>query len=266
MWAVEVVDVVADHQLDQYGIEARDVDGLDGIVTAPFLHVGFAHLLANTIPFVIMGLRDRARGRPPAGLRCSRSWPSSAGSAPGSSPPEGTIHVGASGVVFGFATYLIARGWFNRRPGRGRDRAGRAGGVGRRAARRASSRSAGISWQGHLFGAIGGVVAARVLARGDAEPAPPRRSICRVEVTVRLFAMLRERAGARSSTLELPEGARVRDALASEPLAALADGIPLVMAVNREYADGEQVLDAGDELALIPPVSGGSTAARPGCG
>ena len=81
-----------------------------------------------------------------------------------------------------------------------------------------------------------------------------------MEVTVRLFAMLRERAGSPELTLELPDGARVRDALASEPLAALADGIPLVMAVNREYADGEQVLDAGDELALIPPVSGGATA------
>ena len=74
-------------------------------------------------------------------------------------------------------------------------------------------------------------------------------------VTVRLFAILRERAGAGSVTLELPEGASVRDALDS--LAGLAEGIPLVMAVNREYASEEQVLDAGDELALIPPVSGG---------
>jgi molybdopterin converting factor subunit 1 len=78
-----------------------------------------------------------------------------------------------------------------------------------------------------------------------------------VEVTVRLFAMLRERAGAGSVTLELPEGARVRDAIDS--LAGLAEGIPLVMAVNREYASEEQVLDAGDELALIPPVSGGAS-------
>jgi MoaE-MoaD fusion protein len=84
-----------------------------------------------------------------------------------------------------------------------------------------------------------------------------------MEVTVRLFAMLRERAGAPELTLELPDGARVQDALASERLAALAEGIPLVMAVNREYADGEHVLDAGDELALIPPVSGGSTTAAP---
>jgi MoaE-MoaD fusion protein len=81
-----------------------------------------------------------------------------------------------------------------------------------------------------------------------------------VEVTVRLFAMLRERAGTPSVTLELPEGARVRDAL--ESLSDLAEGIPLVMAVNREYASEEHVLGAGDELALIPPVSGGSPWAR----
>jgi molybdopterin synthase catalytic subunit len=76
-----------------------------------------------------------------------------------------------------------------------------------------------------------------------------------MEVTVRLFAMLRERAGAREVTLSLPEGARVSDALAE--LGSIAEGLPLVMAVNREYADEHQVLGAGDELALIPPVSGG---------
>ena len=82
-----------------------------------------------------------------------------------------------------------------------------------------------------------------------------------MEVTVRLFAMLRERAGAGSVTLKLPEGARVRDAL--ESLSGIAEGIPLVMAVNREYASEDDVLDAGDELALIPPVSGGATQASP---
>ena len=56
-----------------------------------------------------------------------------------------------------------------------------------------------------------------------------------MEVTVRLFAMLRERAGAQEVTLELPDGARVRDALDS--LSDLAEDIPLVLAVNREYAD-----------------------------
>ena len=79
-----------------------------------------------------------------------------------------------------------------------------------------------------------------------------------MEVTVRLFAMLRERAGASEVTVELPEGARVRDAVAA--LGGLADGIPLVMAVNREYAPEDAPLDPGDELALIPPVSGGEAA------
>jgi MoaE-MoaD fusion protein len=86
--------------------------------------------------------------------------------------------------------------------------------------------------------------------------APP--SIQGVQVTVLLFAMLRERAGARQITIELPEGARVRDAL--DELGDLASDLPLVMAVNREYAPEDHVLDAGDELALIPPVSGGSGA------
>jgi molybdopterin converting factor subunit 1 len=86
----------------------------------------------------------------------------------------------------------------------------------------------------------------------------PELNLRGMVVTVRLFAMLRERAGASEVTLELPDGARVRDALDS--LGDLARGLPLVMAVNREYAPEDQVLDAGDELALIPPVSGGSTA------
>ena len=79
-----------------------------------------------------------------------------------------------------------------------------------------------------------------------------------MEITVRLFAMLRERAGAREVTLELPDGARVADAIGA--LGEIAAGLPLVMAVNREYAPADQVLDPGDELALIPPVSGGTDA------
>jgi molybdopterin converting factor subunit 1 len=84
--------------------------------------------------------------------------------------------------------------------------------------------------------------------------------MARMEVTVRLFAMLRERAGAREVTLELPDGARVSDALAE--LGSIAEGLPLVMAVNREYAPEDHVLDEGDELALIPPVSGGEAAVQ----
>ena len=76
-----------------------------------------------------------------------------------------------------------------------------------------------------------------------------------MRVTVRLFAQLRERAGTAELAIELPDGARVRDAL--EQLGGIAGELPVVMAVNREYADADAPLAPGDELALIPPVSGG---------
>ena len=76
-----------------------------------------------------------------------------------------------------------------------------------------------------------------------------------MQVTVRLFAQLRERAGTNELSIDLPEGARVKDAL--EELRSVTGELPVVMAVNREYANGDSPLAAGDELALIPPVSGG---------
>ncbi len=77
-----------------------------------------------------------------------------------------------------------------------------------------------------------------------------------MKVSIRLFAGLRERAGRDALELELPDGARVADALAQ--VQHLAPGVSLVLAVNREYADGDVVLQAGDELAVVPPVSGGA--------
>jgi molybdopterin synthase catalytic subunit len=77
-----------------------------------------------------------------------------------------------------------------------------------------------------------------------------------MHVNVRLFAVLRERAGSNEVGLELPDGARVRDAL--EQLKPLTGDVPVVLAVNREYADLDERLRVGDEVALIPPVSGGS--------
>ena len=77
-----------------------------------------------------------------------------------------------------------------------------------------------------------------------------------MQVRVRLFAGLRERAGAGELELELPDGALVRDAL--HQVRTLTEGVPVVMAVNQEYAGEDAVLRGGDELALIPPVSGGA--------
>ncbi|HYF27294.1 MAG TPA: molybdenum cofactor biosynthesis protein MoaE [Baekduia sp.] len=80
-------------------------------------------------------------------------------------------------------------------------------------------------------------------------------------VTVRLFAALRERAGRGELELELPEGATAADAL--EAVRELAAGSPLVLAVNREYATPETRLAPGDELAVVPPVSGGAVTEEP---
>ncbi|HWE34085.1 MAG TPA: molybdenum cofactor biosynthesis protein MoaE [Solirubrobacteraceae bacterium] len=77
-----------------------------------------------------------------------------------------------------------------------------------------------------------------------------------MHVRVRLFAGLRDRAGAEEIELELPDGATVKDALVQ--LSGVSDGVNVVMAVNREYADANVPLHPDDELALIPPVSGGA--------
>jgi membrane associated rhomboid family serine protease len=163
MWGLETIDAVAGGSLDQYGIEPREDDGLTGIVAAPFLHAGFGHLIANTIPFVVMGLviafNGAARVLAVTGIVALVS-----GLGTWLVAPEFTLHIGASGVVFGYATYLISRGAFNRDP------LELAVGlivvlVWGTALLGGLRPEDGISWQGHLFGAIGGVVAARVLRR-----------------------------------------------------------------------------------------------------
>lgn len=84
----------------------------------------------------------------------------------------------------------------------------------------------------------------------------PRTSLPGMQVRVRLFAALRERAGTGEVELELPEGARVADVITR--LGDVVGGVPVVLALNQEYADDQAELRPGDELALIPPVSGGS--------
>jgi membrane associated rhomboid family serine protease len=171
MWALEVVDAALDNRLDRLGIEPREVDGLDGVVAAPFLHVGFGHLAANTLPFVAMGLVIALEG-PLRLLGVTAIVAVVSGLGTWLIAPADTIHLGASGVVFGYATYLIARGLFNRRAMEiaiGLVVAILWGG----ALLAGLEPQQGISWQGHLFGAIGGVVAARFLS----EPRQAGRSI-----------------------------------------------------------------------------------------
>ena len=170
MWILEVVDIAADHRLDNYGIHPRDADGLAEILSAPFLHAGFGHLVSNTVPFLAMGAAIALGGL----LRVAfvtlivavvsglGTWLIAA---------SNSVHLGASGVVFGYATYLVSRGIFSRRLSELAVGVVVVAiwGVGLLQGLLPQER---ISWQAHLFGAIGGVVAASVLAgRREAKPA-----------------------------------------------------------------------------------------------
>lgn len=179
MWMLEVVDVIAGHRLDAYGIHPRSTDGLPEVISAPFLHLGFGHLAANTIPFVVMGAVIALSG---AGrvLLVTAIVGLVSGLGVWLIAPAGTVTLGASGLVFGYAAYLLARGFFNR------DwvqlLVGAVVGVLFGTALLGSLvPQPGVSWQGHLFGAIGGVLAARLLSGARAPTAgartAPRRGL-----------------------------------------------------------------------------------------
>jgi membrane associated rhomboid family serine protease len=163
MWIVEGADRIADGRLDAYGIEPRDVDGLDGIVFAPFLHAGWDHLIGNTIPFLALGFAIALGGvARVAAVTVIVALVGGLGT--WLVAPEHTVHIGASGIVFGFASYLVARGVYSRSVTQ------IALGlivvaVWGTTLLRGLVPEDGISWQGHLFGAIGGVLAARMLHR-----------------------------------------------------------------------------------------------------
>lgn len=163
MWVSETVDVVLDGRLDSLGIEPRQVDGLSGVVLAPFLHGGFGHLISNTVPFLLLGAAVAMSGLARL-LAVTAVVTVVGGLATWLLAPGGTVHIGASGVVFGYAAYLIARGVFDRRL--------RSIAVGVLVAVVYGTTllfgfvpRPGVSWQAHLFGALAGVLAARLLAR-----------------------------------------------------------------------------------------------------
>jgi len=163
MWILEVVDVAADHRLDNYGIHPRDVDGLPEIFAAPFLHAGFGHLVSNTVPFLAMGAAIALGGLMRVAL-VTLIVAAVSGFGTWLIAASNSVHLGASGVVFGYATYLVARGIFSRRLSELAIGVGVVAiwGIGLLQGLLPQER---ISWQAHLFGAIGGVVAAVVLAR-----------------------------------------------------------------------------------------------------
>ncbi len=169
MWVIEVINSLDHDALDHSGgIYPRNFDHVWAIFTAPFLHVSYTHLIDNTIPFVFMGVIIALRGATRLAL-VTLIVIVVGGLGTWLVAPGGTVTVGASGVVFGYATYLFARGVFNRSVLE--IAIGILVGVVWGGALLASVvPHQGVSWQGHVCGAIGGVVAAWLLARPRGQP------------------------------------------------------------------------------------------------
>ncbi|MGZ0145722.1 rhomboid family intramembrane serine protease [Kribbella sp. WER1] len=162
MWLIEVIDTATNGALNHYGIISRQARGLVGILTSPFLHMGFGHLISNTLPLVTLGALIAVGG-------AARLFQVTAivtvlgGFGTWLISPPNVITIGASGLVFGYASYLIVRGLFNRRIGQVL--------IGivvimvwGSALLTSLLPQDGISWQGHLCGGIAGLIAAWVLS------------------------------------------------------------------------------------------------------
>ena len=162
-WAVFVVNTLLGSALLRFGVIPRTTVGLRGILFAPFLHGSLSHIVANTIPFLALGwmvmLRDEKHFIPVtiAGMVGSGAMAWLLGA-------PGTVHIGASGIIFGYLGFLMLTGWYTR-----------------------SFWSIllsvlvtlvwgslvlgmmptipGVSWQSHVGGFLGGVFAARSVSR-----------------------------------------------------------------------------------------------------
>jgi membrane associated rhomboid family serine protease len=163
LWVLEFFDQLSGERLDNFGIHAQELDGLPEIFTAPFLHAGWDHLISNSVPFFVLGFLVLLGGMARWALSSLIAIVAS-GLTAWLLTPANTIIVGASGLIFGWLTYLLARGVWSRRPGQVALAVvilvfygGLIWGV--------LPGSAGVSWQAHLGGAVGGVFAAWLLHR-----------------------------------------------------------------------------------------------------
>jgi membrane associated rhomboid family serine protease len=162
IWALELADLVAlGGRLDAHGIRPRTLAGLGGILAAPFLHAGLGHLLANTLALWPLGFLAMARHVADF-FRVFVSAAAVGGLGTWLIGRGGSVHVGLSGVIFGFLGYLLARGYYERRPvaiALSLFTLVAFGGLAWQAL--PFFVAEGVSWEGHLFGMVGGVLAAR---------------------------------------------------------------------------------------------------------
>ncbi|EHR62727.1 putative membrane protein [Saccharomonospora cyanea NA-134] len=176
LYLVELVDVVLPLELDRNGIVSRSLDGLDGVVWAPLLHDGWSHLFANTWPVAVFAFLAMAGGLGQWVMVTAVIWVVG-GLGVWLVSPDHTVTVGASGLAFGWLAFLLLRGVFSRSLAQLAVAVvlfalwgGMLWGV--------FPGTPGVSWQGHLFGAVGGVLAAWLVARADRR----KRSTARPEL------------------------------------------------------------------------------------
>ncbi|MDT8911728.1 rhomboid family intramembrane serine protease [Amycolatopsis sp. PS_44_ISF1] len=165
LYLVELADVILPGDLDHGGILSRRLSGLDGVLWAPLLHAGWSHLFSNTVPVLVFSFLAMAAGIGRWVVVTAIVWLVS-GAGVWLVGPAGTYTVGASGLAFGWLAYLLVRGLFNRSAGQILVAvvllgiwSGMLWGL--------LPGTTGISWQGHLFGALAGVLAAWLTSRGD---------------------------------------------------------------------------------------------------
>jgi membrane associated rhomboid family serine protease len=168
LWLIELFDSLNGHRLDYNGIRPLETDGLEGILFAPLLHSNWQHLMANTGPALVLGFLMTLAGLSRFIFATAIIWILGGFGTwlignTGAPPGVETNHIGASGLIFGWLTFLIVFGFFTRKAWEivvgvivlfvyGSVLLGVLPGI------------FGVSWQGHLCGAVAGVLAAYMLS------------------------------------------------------------------------------------------------------
>ena len=163
-WIIEIADyTIFQGNLDQYGIKPRNASAVWGIMVAPFLHGGFGHLIANSIPFITLGWLTMLQETSDFYIVSAISalvggigvWLFGA---------PNSVHIGASILIYGYLGFLLLRGYFQKNmPSIALSifvaivYGGLIWGV--------FPSQIGVSWQGHLFGFLGGAIAAKMIAQ-----------------------------------------------------------------------------------------------------
>jgi membrane associated rhomboid family serine protease len=165
MWLTFLVSAaIPSLHLNQHGVMPRTVSGLQGILFAPWLHANLGHIMANTSGLLILGWLCMWP-------RLSNFWEALVGSMMGAGlfawlfGSTWSVHIGASGVVFGFAAYLVARGFYTRNILAMLVALFVAGSYGLSMFMGVLPIYPGLSWESHLGGAIGGFLAAACAVR-----------------------------------------------------------------------------------------------------